>query len=368
MILCFFLALPPQASLWNLSIPLKKDIDDQSALHLNYDALFNDIYRPLGYSTCANRHGAGWLFLHKKHDCRDAFRVIFEKFNVSRPEHPPSWTDAEKQKNNYLLCSNTDHCYAHLKHQYISKRKADNPSPIFDQELLNMYIERAMRKEPMGYGHESLFLYAAISDFPVGGQVGAVFGTVNPWVEGILLASKASSVITVEYRPIVTTAKNLVTLTTEDWVTSMYSGNYTQVDFAVSFSSFEHDGLGRYGDPLDPFGDIKIMQALTCYVKEGGLLYLAFPINSVDSLFWNAHRVYGPARLPLMTANWELLKAYYGFLHNGFFSKGLYRTPKVPGFDANTFQGFWGSMAMLSPNDHSQPVIVLRNAKRQPCL
>lgn len=41
------------------------------------------------------------------------------------------------------------------------------------------------------------------------------------------------------------------------------------VDFAVSYSSWEHDGLGRYGDPIDPWGDIKAMQRAACYVKQG---------------------------------------------------------------------------------------------------
>lgn len=41
------------------------------------------------------------------------------------------------------------------------------------------------------------------------------------------------------------------------------------VDFAISYSSWEHDGLGRYGDPVDPWGDVKAMQRASCYVKPG---------------------------------------------------------------------------------------------------
>ena len=28
-------------------------------------------------------------------------------------------------------------------------------------------------------------------------------------------------------------------------------------DVCLSISSFDHDGLGRYGDPLDPSGDLR---------------------------------------------------------------------------------------------------------------
>ena len=38
---------------------------------------------------------------------------------------------------------------------------------------------------------------------------------------------------------------------------------------------------------------------------DGGLLFLGVPLNS-DVLAFNAHRLYGPARLPLLTANWEV--------------------------------------------------------------
>jgi hypothetical protein len=49
----------------------------------------------------------------------------------------------------------------------------------------------------------------------------------------------------------------------------MLNGSTTSVDFALSFFSWEHNGLGRYGDPVDPWGDIKAVQKASCYVKPG---------------------------------------------------------------------------------------------------
>ena len=42
------------------------------------------------------------------------------------------------------------------------------------------------------------------------------------------------------------------------------------MDFAFSFSSIEHNGLGRYGDALDPNGDLRDMELLSCVIRPGG--------------------------------------------------------------------------------------------------
>ncbi|KAK5964144.1 hypothetical protein GCK32_017207, partial [Trichostrongylus colubriformis] len=41
-------------------------------------------------------------------------------------------------------------------------------------------------------------------------------------------------------------------------------------DFAASFSSIEHSGLGRYGDPIDPIGDLREVWKTSCLLKKGG--------------------------------------------------------------------------------------------------
>ncbi|VDM34294.1 unnamed protein product [Toxocara canis] len=71
------------------------------------------------------------------------------------------------------------------------------------------------------------------------------------------------------------------------------------MDFVVSFSSIEHSGLGRYGDPLDPIGDLREMQKIQCLLKRGGLLFIGLPVG-VDAVVFNAHRIYGRLRLAMM--------------------------------------------------------------------
>lgn len=84
----------------------------------------------------------------------------------------------------------------------------------------------------------------------------------------------AENLVTVEFRTTISHIPNHVVLKPLQWVQSLQNGSLSVVDFAWSFSSWEHDGLGRYGDPLDPWGDIKAMQRASCYVKPGGCLQL----------------------------------------------------------------------------------------------
>jgi len=53
----------------------------------------------------------------------------------------------------------------------------------------------------------------------------------------------------------------------------------------------EHIGLGRYGDPLDPDGDLKAIGELVRVLAPGGNLLIATPVGRPRVEF-NAHRVY----------------------------------------------------------------------------
>ncbi len=53
----------------------------------------------------------------------------------------------------------------------------------------------------------------------------------------------------------------------------------------------EHVGLGRYGDPLDPDGDLKAIAELTRSLSPGGNLLFVVPVGK-QKLAFNAHRIY----------------------------------------------------------------------------
>lgn len=55
--------------------------------------------------------------------------------------------------------------------------------------------------------------------------------------------------------------------------------------------ALEHVGLGRYGDPIDPYGDIKAAKELTRVLAPGGNLLMVLPVGRPKIAF-NAHRIY----------------------------------------------------------------------------
>lgn len=58
----------------------------------------------------------------------------------------------------------------------------------------------------------------------------------------------------------------------------------------------EHIGLGRYGDSLNPLGDIKAMKELQRVIAPGGSLLFVVPVGK-PKIFFNAHRVYEFAQI-----------------------------------------------------------------------
>jgi hypothetical protein len=74
---------------------------------------------------------------------------------------------------------------------------------------------------------------------------------------------------------------------------------------------YDHDGLGRYGDPLCPDCDLEAMDAIQRHFAAQNdsdlpLLFLTVPVGP-DAVAWNMHRRYGSIRLPLLLENFEIL-------------------------------------------------------------
>lgn len=55
--------------------------------------------------------------------------------------------------------------------------------------------------------------------------------------------------------------------------------------------TIEHIGLGRYGDPLDPQGDIKAINEIKRVAKPGGTVLFVTPVGR-SRIEYNAHRIY----------------------------------------------------------------------------
>ncbi len=69
----------------------------------------------------------------------------------------------------------------------------------------------------------------------------------------------------------------------------------------------EHVGLGRYGDPIDPRGDVRAMGQLTRVLSPGGSLLFVVPVGRPRIAF-NAHRVYSYNQIVDAFADLELVE------------------------------------------------------------
>ena len=75
------------------------------------------------------------------------------------------------------------------------------------------------------------------------------------------------------------------------------------LDLIINCSTIEHLGLGRYGDPLDPDGDLEGMRRLRGLLKTSGVMVLSTPVG-IDAVHAPLHRVYGRSRLPRLLDGW----------------------------------------------------------------
>lgn len=93
-----------------------------------------------------------------------------------------------------------------------------------------------------------------------------------------MLASGAQHVTTVEYNSLTYDHPDITTL-----LLSNLDDNHVHFDAAFSLSSFDHDGLGRYGDPLNPNGDLEAMKIVQSVLNEEGLLFLTVPLGTYNN-------------------------------------------------------------------------------------
>ena len=77
----------------------------------------------------------------------------------------------------------------------------------------------------------------------------------------------------------------------------------------------EHAGLGRYGDPLDPGGDLKAMAELARVLAPGGSLLFVVPVGKPGVRF-NSHRTYSYGQIvgyfkTLRLASYAFIPEYF---------------------------------------------------------
>ena len=182
-------------------------------------------------------------------------------------------------------------------------------TPIWSKDDVERQIDLARKgKLPGTYGiSETNALRDGLKHAPhiKNGRI-LVIGSERPWVEASVLEAGAREVVTLEFGTIISKHAKIKTMIPSEFRQKYLNGTLGLFDGIVTFSSVEHSGLGRYGDALNPWGDIITIARAWCVTRMGGSLTIGVQYsNEKDALVFNAHRVYGKIRYPYLTTNWH---------------------------------------------------------------
>ena len=61
----------------------------------------------------------------------------------------------------------------------------------------------------------------------------------------------------------------------------------------------------RYGDNLNPWGDVIAMARGWCLLKPGGKALIGVPVSKREKIYFNGCRMYGPIQFAHLFANWN---------------------------------------------------------------
>lgn len=181
---------------------------------------------------------------------------------------------------------------------------SDDTPQFYSCNTIDAYIENVKEKKCSLYGNTDLWLYQAFESHPIEGKNVAVIGSINPWYESIILAFGGKP-ITITSHKMITDDPRLIIMTPDE-----YENNPIQFDIVLSVSNTAREGLGIDGEPLNPNGDLEFMDKVkNQMLKPEGCLFLAIPCGS-DCLTWNAGRIYGPYRFPLLIQEWNKIACF----------------------------------------------------------
>jgi len=191
----------------------------------------------------------------------------------------------------------------------------------------------------------------------------AVFSAISPWGEAVIRkyfpagGKVKMRLVSVDFNPCIIDGIPSDQLAECQDVLALKGNSGPTLDLIFSFSGVEHDGLGRYGDPVNPDGDIAALREFWLHLRPGGFALFAVPTstmntrNSTNGVFidhWGnghlrvmRHRVFGVKRLK---------KIFTGFTVLGYGKNGEYHTAGQN----------WEDDGVLMNDRVEQPIFVLQ--------
>ena len=264
-----------------------------------------------------NREARGNLATSYASSCIDLFKKIRHPNEslLFRPalSRPPANMLAEFTMNGKMPITKWWYINEVYSDAEGNKSKSSNKTEkirYLSNGTINKYRFRIQHKMPLGYRDKILNEMMNCFGWAFFNRSMVVIGTQNPWIESIGIEIGARKVVTLDYTRANYEDQRMKWYHVNDYLDdSIEKKKIEEFDAAVSFSSIEHTGLGRYGDPLNPNGDIEAVRQIHCMLKPGGIFFLGLPTSKDGSSYieFNAHRLYGKARLDVLFNGWKLL-------------------------------------------------------------
>lgn len=199
--------------------------------------------------------------------------------------------------------------YGYMRSHYFDNRQKANEYWGWYSNKINAIIQQTeINSTP--FSSDGASIYYATKYYNISGQIGIVISSKAPWVEAFCIKNGAQKLLVVNQQKVITDF-NKIEVINPIQLAESWDEIAEEFDFAAAFSTIQHIGLGRYGDPIDPFGDVNEVHKLRCLLKPNGLLFLGVPAG-MDGVFFNSHRVLGRLRLPMLFEGFELLSVFYG--------------------------------------------------------
>jgi len=239
-----------------------------------------------------------------KVNCDSVFAADMLSFNSGAK--PPTWNENSQTYKDIV---------SHWGKVAIKGYYLDNRALSFGREEVKTFSKAHMeslisswksRKLQCPYPRVCQMTDEAAEVVGVEGKTILVIGSQSPWLESILISRGAAKVLTLEYGSFKSEHPSHEFIRPNEFRERYQAGTLDEFDAIFTYSSVEHSGLGRYGDPLNPWGDTLALAQAWCVSKPDAQLAVGVPyVKTGDRIEYNAHRVYGPVMYPFLATNWE---------------------------------------------------------------
>jgi len=241
--------------------------------------------------------------------------AIFASEEIDKPsEDPPKpWEQIPRKiQDEYLHYGKVEMSPWFIDNQQFGDRDMEETF-VFTKQDVQGYIDAFEAGTPRdNYGDGSNMINKASDAIGVEGKTVLVIGTQQPWAEAVLFTKNPKFVMTLEYGSFRSEFPNHEFVTPKMFRDRYTAGTLPMFDLIVTYSSVEHSGLGRYGDALNPWGDILTIARAWCVTTDNAKLMIGVPVGGKDLIQFNAHRIYGPVLYPYLVTNWKFIWSSQG--------------------------------------------------------